>query len=117
MKPVPRPKLQYGNTSRSFTTANGATRALAMWLLLCLHRISANNNRLLETGVSTIARTPHIVARQRGVCARDSRTIACITAKYLQLGHAFSGARGVGHRGTIDRWGTPWPTADRAGHY
>src|SRR5918996_1468281 len=60
MKPVPRPKLQYGNTSRSFTTANGATRALAMWLLLCLHRISANNNRLLETGVSTIARTPHV---------------------------------------------------------
>src|SRR5512144_2714824 len=61
MKPVLRPKLQYGNTSNSFITANGATRALAMWLLLCSHRISVNNNRLLETGVSTIARTPHMV--------------------------------------------------------
>src|SRR5512134_3474520 len=59
MKPVPRPKLPYGNTSKSFTTASGAIRALAMWRLLCLHRISAKHSRPLETGVSTIARTPH----------------------------------------------------------
>jgi hypothetical protein len=37
----------------------GQGDVLAMWLLPCLLRISAYNRGLLETRVSTIARTPH----------------------------------------------------------
>src|SRR5919106_1030803 len=59
MKPAPRPKPRSGNTSKSFTTANGATHALAIWPLPCSHRTSATHRRLLESGVSTIARTAH----------------------------------------------------------
>jgi hypothetical protein len=40
-------------------TINGINLALEMWIPPCLLRISAYNSGLLETRVSTIARTPH----------------------------------------------------------
>ena len=42
-----------------FIIVKGCTRALAIWRLLFLYKISENNRPVLEVGVSTIVSTGH----------------------------------------------------------
>src|SRR5471030_2056386 len=57
MPPDLKPKRRSGNISKSFITASGAIRALAIWHRPCLRKNSANNRLVVEVGVSTIVRT------------------------------------------------------------
>src|SRR5471032_2802573 len=61
MPPDLKPKRRSGNISKSFITASGAIRALAIWHRPCLRKNSANNRLVVEVGVSTIVRTGQCV--------------------------------------------------------
>ena len=64
----------FGNTSRSFTTANADIHGLVIWLPLCSHSLS--HGWPLETGLSTIVRLPQYSQEQsrihqRWPCTRE----------------------------------------------